>query len=295
MTINRVTQNMMSQNSLHGLQTGLSQLARIQEQLATGRVLNRPSDSPADTTSAMRMRASISEQQQYARNGQDGLGWLGQIDNTLTAAGDQLRRARDLALQGRNGATGPAAREALAIEIDQIREGLVSSANTTYLGRPVFGGVTAGAKAYDATSAFVGTPGQVLRVVGDGVAVDVQVSGLDVFGPDNDSVFDQLTALSAALRTNDGTGIDAGLAALSASMDRVTAKLSDVGTRANRIEQAVRKALDTELTLTNGLSEIENTDLPKAMVELQMQEVAYQAALAATSRVLQPSLVDFLR
>ncbi len=55
------------------------------------------------------------------------------------------------------------------------------------------------------------------------------------------------------------------------------------------------KAGDTELSLTNSLAEIESTDLPKTLVDLKMQETAYQAALAATSRVLQPSLVDFLR
>lgn len=295
MTINRVTQNMMSQSSLTGLQTGLSKLARIQEQLATGRVINRVSDSPADATSAMRMRSAIAEQQQYARNGQDGLGWLGQIDSTLMAVTDDTRRVRDLALTARNAATSPAGREAIAAEIDQIRSSLLSSANTTYVGRPVFGGVTAGAQAYDATGAYVGTPGAVQRVVGDGVTVDVQVAGPDVFGTAPGTLFDDLTALSAAIRANDGAGMDTGITALSASMDRITTKLADVGTRYARIEKAIQIAVDAELSMTNSLSEIENTDLPKAMVELQMQEVAYQAALASTARVLQPSLLDFLR
>ena len=80
-------------------------------------------------------------------------------------------------------------------------------------------------------------------------------------------------------------------------MDRITvARVSDVGTRFNRLEKAAAQAAsDAELSLTTSLSEVENTDLPKAMVELQMQEVAYQAALASTARVMQPSLLDFLR
>ena len=301
MAVNRVTQNLMTQRSLGSLQQGLGRLSTIQEQLATGRILNRPSDSPADTTSAMRIRASLADQQQYARNAQDGLGWLGQIDNTLSGMSDQLRRARDLALQGANsGAVGPAARDALATEVDQIREGLLSSANSSYLGRPVFGGITAGDSAYDATGAYVGLPGQVLRVVGDGVLVDVQMAGPQAFGPDpatpgSTSVFDQLTALSTALRNGDDAGIQQGINDLNSSMDRVTSALADVGTRYSRLEKATQLASDTELSLTTSLSELENVDLPKAMVDLQMQEVAYQAALATTARVLQPSLVDFLR
>lgn len=296
MAVNRVTQSLMSQRSLDSLQLGLGRLSKIQEQLSTGRILNRPSDSPADTTSAMRIRASLADQQQYARNAQDGLGWLGQVDNTLSGMSDQLRRARDLALQGANGgAMGPAARAALATEVDQIREGLLSSANSSYLGRPVFGGVTAGAIAYDATGTYVGTPGQVVRVVGDGVLVDVQLAGPDAFGPAGASVFEQLDALAVALRAGDEAGIQTGIGDLSASMDRVTSALADVGTRYSRLEQAAQLAADTGLNLTASLSELENVDLPKAMVDLQLQEVAYQSALATTARVLQPSLVDFLR
>ena len=298
MTINRVTQSMLSDRSLGNLQHSLTRLSQIQEHLSTGRVLNRPSDSPADAAAAMRLRSNIGAQQQYARNAEDGLGWLNTLDSTLQGASSQVRRARDLALQGANGASSPAAREALAVEVEQIREGLVATANTTYLGRPIFGGTTAGQVAYRQTAgvaAYVGDGNPVDRTIAEGVTVDVQLSGPAAFGPDGDSVLDHLTALAAALRAGDAAGIQGGIGALGIDGDRVTSALADVGTRTARIEQAALRAGDAELDLTNRLSEIENADLPQTMVELQMQEVAYQAALAATSRVLQPSLVDFLR
>lgn len=295
MAISRVTQNLMTQHSLTGLQTGLSRLAQIQEQLSTGRILNRPSDSPSDTTSAMRVRSALGQQEQFARNGEDALGWLNQLDTTLGTVSDRLRRVRDLALQGRNAGTSQTARDALASEVDQIREGLIGTANTQYLGRPIFGGITSGPSAYDSTGAYVGTPGAVNRVIGDGVVVDVQLAGPAVFGPDGASVFDELTALAAGLRAGSGADMDTAIGAMTTALARVTTQLTEVGTRTNRVEAAMQAATDTGLTLTNRLSEIENTDLPKAMVELQMQEVAYQAALASTARVLQPSLVDFLR
>ncbi len=298
MTVNRVTQSMLTDRSLSHLQGSLTRLAEIQEHLSTGRVLNRPSDNPADAATAMRLRSGISAEQQYARNAQDGLGWLNTIDSTLQGTNNQLRRARDLALQGANGATGPAAREALAAEVDQIRAGLVSAANTNYLGRPVFGGTTAGTAAYaDAAgvATYAGDGYPVNRTVAEGVAVDVQLDGRAAFGADGDNVFDHLTALAAALRSGDVAAVSSSIDVIAADSDRVSTVLADVGTRTLRIEQAATRAADAELTLTNALSEIENTDLPQAMVALQMQEVAYQAALAATARVLQPSLVDFLR
>lgn len=296
MVIQRVTQNMLSDRSVGALQTGLTRLAKLQEQLSTGRVLNRPSDSPTDTTSAMRIRSSIADITQYGRNANDGNGWLSQIDSALTHMNDQVLRARDLALQGANeGGMGPTAREALAAEVDQIRGGMIDTANSTYLGRPVFGGVTAGAKAYDVNGVYIGTPGAVNRSISEGSSIRVDVDGQAVFGAAGSSVFDHLDALSTALRAGDQAGISASITALSADRDRITTTQTDVGTRQIRVEGAIQAAQDTELRLSTSLSNVENTDLPKAIVDLQMQQTAYQASLAATARVMQPSLLDFLR
>lgn len=298
MVIGRVTQSMLTDRSLSRLQTGLSRMAEIQEHLSTGRVLNRPSDNPADASSAMRLRSSVGAQQQYARNAQDGMGWLDTLDTTLGDAGDLVRRARELGQQGVSGAAGQEAREALAVELDQIRSALVDVANTSYLDRPVFGGTTAGASAFTDAGGVVtysGDGNKVNRAVAEGVVVDVSVAGTAAFGADGDNVFGHLAALSAALRSGSTAAVQSGLDALRTDGDRLVVARADVGARATRVERAGTQAGDTELSLTNALSEIENADLPKTMVDLKMQEVAYQAALAATARVLQPSLVDFLR
>jgi flagellar hook-associated protein 3 FlgL len=298
MAISRVTQSMLTDHSLTRLQGGLTKLSEIQEHLSTGRVLNRPSDNPADAGAAMRLRSAVGAQQQYARNAQDGQGWLDTLDATLATAGDVVRRARELAQQGANATAGPQAREALATEVDQIRAGLLSTANATYLDRPVLGGTTAGRVAFAEAGGvvtFSGDANPVNRTVADGVVVDVALAGPAAFGADGDNVFDHLSALSTALRSGDVAGIRTGLDTLKADGDRIVVSRADVGARTVRVEQAALRAGDTELSLTNSLAEIESADLPRTMVELQMQEVAYQAALAATARVLQPSLVDFLR
>jgi flagellar hook-associated protein 3 FlgL len=293
----RVTQRMMSTSSLTALQTSLSRLSRTQERMSTGRVLNRPSDSPTDTTTAMRLRSSIADQKQYARNAEDGLGWLDLADTTLRSIGDLVRRGRDLALQGANATTADAAsRSALAAEVDQLRDAALAGANTTYLDRPLFGGVTAGATAYDTTTgAFTGTAGVVQRTVGRTVVVPVNVNGPDAFGPDGASVFDALAGLSTALVAGDQAGITAAMDALRTAGDRITSTVADVGARQNRLDGATQSAKDAVLGLTSSLSEVENADIAATAVDLQMQQVAYQASLAVTARVMQPSLLDFLR
>jgi len=302
MTLVRVTQQMLSRQSYSGMQTAMGRVAKAQEQLTTSRLINRPSDETTGATTAMRIRFSLAAQEQFVRNADDAVGWLDQTDGTLSSMGAQLVRARDLALQGAStGALGQQGRDALATEVDQIRAGLIDSANTQYLDRPIFGGITAGTKAYDtATGALADPPAigvgtGVVRTIADGTRVRVDVEGPDVFGASPNSVFDRLAALSTALKANNSAGISAAIDGLKGDADRIANVQSDIGARTVRVENARSVATSATLTLKNALSEVENVDLAKATVELGLQEVSYQAALGATAKVLQPSLLDFLR
>lgn len=295
MAMIRVTQNMVTNRSLTSLQAGLDRLAQTQEKLSTGKNLNRPSDSPTDATTSMKIRVQLAETQQHVRNAQNGLGWLDVTDTTLSGMADNLRRVSELALQGANASITGTTSGALATEVAQIREGLLAQANTTYLDRPIFGGVTSGTQAFDATGAYVGADAPVQRSVADGVKVRIDVSGTTVVGPNGANLFDDLAALESALRLGDKAGIQAGIAAITDRQRAVSDAQAAVGASYNRVDAAERKGQDALVTLRSALSEVEDTDLPKAMVDLQMHEVAYQAALASTARVMQPSLVDFLR
>jgi flagellar hook-associated protein 3 FlgL len=287
---------MMTAGSIAGIQGNLARMAATQEQMSTGKLLNRPSDNPTDTTAAMRLRDTMAANAQYARNATDGLGWLSQIDSTLGSVTTQVQRAYTLALQGANSGTlGAAALDSLADEVDGIRSSLLADANATYLDRPVFGGVTSGASAYDASGAYVGTTGNVTRRIADGVTVDVNVDGPRVFGDGPTSVFAELSALSTALRSGDDAGISAGVTAMQARIDTITSARTSAGVVYQQVQNATNAAADAQLQLKSNLSSIEDVDLAKATIDLQMQQVAYQASLAATAKTVQPSLLDFLR
>ncbi|MCL2543276.1 MAG: flagellar hook-associated protein FlgL [Nocardioidaceae bacterium] len=293
--IGRVTQRMMVNNSIGAIQSNLGKMAGTQEQMSTGKILNRPSDNPTDTTAAMRLRDSLAASQQYGRNATDGLGWLSQADTTLGGVTTDVQRAYTLALQGANtGAMGASSLDALADEIDGIRSDLLAASNTTYLGRPIFGGVTGGSTAYDASGSYVGTPGDVTRRIADGVSVKVDVDGRDVFGDGSSSVFTELSNLSTALRSGDQAGISAGIAQMQTRINTVTSARTAAGVVYQQVDKAGSTASDAQLQMTGDLSSLEDVDLAQATINLQMQQVAYQASLAATSKTIQPSLLDFL-
>lgn len=296
MVVTRVTQQMLSSRSLNAVMGGLSQMSGYQEQLQTGRKINRISDDVGASSTALRLRTALAEQNQYARNGRDGQAWLSAIDSTLGGVGLQLQRANVLALQGANdGGMSDASRKALAVEVNQIRASLLAQANTDYLGRPLFGGTTAGKEAFDSTGAYVGDTGAVMRRVGPDVTVRVDSVGTDVFGPDNDNVFGHLKELSEALEDGDTSAISGSIAKLQGDLTRITAQQADEGARLNRIQNAAELVSQAQLRLTSSLSDVEDVDLAEATINVQQAEVAYKAALAATAKTLQPSLLDFLR
>lgn len=296
--IGRVTQRSMAAQTMTNLQGNLNRMAELQERMSSGKQISRPSDSPTGTVSAMQLRGEIRDNQQWSRNADDGLGWLGTIDTALTAAMESTRRARNLTVGGLNdGALSPAAAEAIALEIDSLRSGLIGLANTRYLDRPVFGGTTNGTQAYDDAGTYAGpvTSPPVLRTVGAGTTVRVDQTGPEVFGPAGSDVFTVLSDISAALRSGDATALRAGLGSLDTAMNRISGKLAESGAAYNRLEQLQTAADDRALTLRTALSDIEDIDLPATIVELSLAQVAQEAALAATQRVITPSLVDFLR
>jgi flagellar hook-associated protein 3 FlgL len=290
----RTTQRSLTSRVQGNLQRNMAAMGRIQDRLSSGKEISRPSDSPTGTVSALRLRSEIRRNEQYTRNADDGLGWLGTADNTLTETLATVRRARDLALQGNNGATSATDRAALAAEVEQLREHALSLANTTYLSTPIFGGTAAGTTAYSATGAYLGDAGSAARTVGAGIEVQVSIPGEEVFGTAPADLFGVLDRLASSLRT-DPAGLTADIDAIDGIFLNVQDKLAAVGARYHQVE-AMRDRAEATMSAAKGqLANVESIDLPATIMELQLQEVAYQAALGAASRVLQPSLVDFLR
>ena len=300
--INRVTHQSVRRSTLANLQLNLSTMADLQAKMSSGKKINVPSDDPAGASDMLRLRGEQRAQAQYQRNADDGNSWLTTIDAALQTTSTTIRRARDLVVQSSSGAAGTPSREAIAVEIEGLRDELLQQANTTYLGRTVFAGTSNAGAAYTvdsttdpATYTFTGVPSATVeRQVADGTTVRVDADGSKVYGDGADSVFALLDSIAATLRTP-GADASTQLAALDARFETVLTELAGVGARQTRVTNAQTTLVDSALTTKTQLSAIEDIDLAEIILELGMQEVAYQGALGAAAKVLQPSLMDYLR
>ena len=291
----RVTVGSASRGALAGLQADASRLASLQQQITSGRQITKPSDSPTGTVTALQLRSQLKQLHQYQTNANDALGWLTTVDSSLHSITSQLQQVRSLVLQGMNTGTGNAtSNEALAQQVDQAKASLLSLANSTYLGRPVFGGTTAGGVAFNATGSYVGDTGTVTRTVGPNNAIDLNTPGTAAFGPNGSNLFDLLTDISANLRTNPA-GLGANLQQLDARQVSITNEQSLAGAKYQRI-QSVQNTANTNLVqLKSQLSDLQEIDLADMAIQVTSANAAYQAALATTAKISQVSLLDFLR
>jgi flagellar hook-associated protein 3 FlgL len=280
---------------MSGLTGNLARLSTIQERLSSGRQIARPSDSPTGTISALRLRADIRRAEQYQRASDDGMGWLGTADVALSDGIGLIRQARELVLRSANASLTQGDREAVAAEIDGIREALLGVANTNYLNRPIFAGTEVSPVAYDASGVYQGNTGTVNRTIGPGLTTTVNLNGEEVFGPAGSDLFTVLTDVADHLRNDPDALIPGDAQALDDAFLRFQHALSTIGSRYHQIEIMKQRTETNRLEAVNQLSEVEGVDLPATIVELQLAEVAYQAALGATARTIQPSLLAFLR
>jgi flagellin-like hook-associated protein FlgL len=294
----RITQKAVTLTSLQGLNRNLDQFGKLQQQLTSGRLINAPSDSPTGTNKAMQTRSDQAAVEQFGRNIADADSWLSITDSTLQNMLDVTRRVQFLTTQGAStGNSSEASRRALATEVESLRSSLLGLANTTVQGRPIFGGVTTGAKAYDETGDFVGMAvpgGDVTRRVSFTEEVRVDLTGPEAFGPAGDDLFTVVARIADDLQ-NDPDSLGQGLIDLDVAMKRMLGSVADVGARGARVEREGQINADLALALEIQLGDVENVDLPGTMMRMQMQQVGYQAALQATAKAISPTLMDYLR
>ncbi|WP_431278795.1 flagellar hook-associated protein FlgL [Leifsonia poae] len=291
----RVTNATQALNAQHNLQANLQRQAQLYDQATSRRLITKPSDDPTATASALGVRSDQSANAQYSRNVNSGDAWLTTADSTLTSVESILNRVRDLTVQGANdGATSPEAKEAIATELDGLKKSLLSLANTSYLGRNIFAGNSNAGVAFNPDYSYTGVAGSTVeRRIGSDTTVRVDADGAAAFGTGATSVFALIDNTVNDLRT--GVNVGPRLAEIDDRMKAIVGEHAEIGGRQTRIDKAKDTLAVTANSLEAQRSGIEDVDLSKVLLDLKTQDVNYQTAIAVTARVLQPTLMDFLR
>lgn len=301
----------MVDHVLINIQRSYAQLDRLQNRLSSGKRVVVPSDDPAGAATATRLRSFVLENDQYLKNAQAAIGWLSATDSALQDVVSVLHRARELTINAARDDLPSDAREALASEFDQLIRHLVQVANTTHGGRYIFAGTKTDQKPYDfkesggyvISVSYNGDGQEMVYEIGPGVTQAVSVPGavpFDHAGTPADPLTAGLFPLLVKIRSDISAGNVSDLSGpdlgnLDRALDKVLTALSQVGARQNAFELVAQRLQSQEVNLKDLLSKTEDLDVAQAITELKMQENVYRLALASGARVIQPTLLDFLR
>jgi len=297
---------MMSQSLLRNLNSAQGRMDKLQNQMSSGLRISRPSDDPAGIQNAMRLKSNIASVEQWKNNADAAVDYMNTTDSTLGDMTSILQRVRELTVRGSNGSLATDDRAAIVDEVDQLSDQLRMMTNTQVGSKYIFSGT--------ATDQVLQTQDPVTKVwttqtpagsdedlkfeVGNNLALPISVNGQSLFGDATSTpqgVFVTLSALSAALKNNDTTAIDSSLGSIDDNINNIVALRADLGARTNRMT-AIQNQLDsTSYNLQENLFGIEDADMPKTITDFTSQQNVYKAALAVGAKIIEPSLVDFLR
>lgn len=303
----RISNATLRNNVMRNLHSSLRELNEAQRQMASGRTVQVPSDNPIVAGRLLNINATMAESAQFQTNVQDGIAWLNMTDVTLDAVGEALHRARELALAGANSTLPPEVRAYNATEVDQLLRHVVSLANSSYDGnRFLFGGTHHGSLPFTSSEAPDGTlqlptpvplategRGAISYEVLRNIEMQVNIPGAELFQDGN--VFGALTMARDALRATPTEDIQHALTALQDALSTVLDARATVGARQNRLDMMDSRYNDERTTLSELRSKLGDVDMAEAIMNFNVRESVYQAALGAAARVMQPTLLDFLR
>lgn len=307
MSVGRVTQQMLVQRVLANLTRQTRRIADLQEQLATGQRVNKLADDPLAARRAVRARAESAAVSQYLDSINNARPWLADTETTVRTAVDVINRAHELGLQGANQTNAQEQRDALAEEVNQLLEQLLALGNRQTNGRYLFGGTRTDVAPYDATRngvgeitavTYLGNEERITVPISEGVSVPTNEPGAGVFSPGTNGsadLFTTLISLRDDLRAGNFTGIQSGLSALDDGRTQLLNTLARLGAVQNRLDLTDQNLQDIRLTLQQVISDNLDADFAETVLQLNAQTNAYQAALNASARVIQPSLLDFIR
>jgi flagellar hook-associated protein 3 FlgL len=273
-------------------------------QATSGKKLNHLSDDPANMSYVLNLRSKIDQIGQFERNINSAKGFLSTADSALNQIQNVMYSIVSLAEQGASETTDLQGREAIALNMEQMREEIRNFANTEIEGRYVFAGSFTDTEPFTLGAAPI-APNRPLPVQYNGddqtisiqadfsVNVAINVPGDQIFQTPID-IFDRIDAMIAALRNDDTATIGTETGRLSESINQISESISTLGNRNAHINQIEGLLKSFKTSLTAKMSSLEDADMAETLSNLSREEVGLQATLSSGSRINRQSLMNYL-
>lgn len=284
----RVTEQMRYDGATNNLASLASRHAKAAQEAQTGLRVNLPSDDPIAAAELARLSASQSQVAARRSTINSVRGDAELSESSLQSASDLLATAKELATQGANGSLGASERASLALQVKDLRDQLVSVANTQGSTGYLFGGSATSTKPFSDTGVFNGNDEAHVVDIGNSTPTTVNASGSRAFtaAAGGRDVFADLDALYTALSTNDQAGVAATLDTLDASRAQITNAQASVGITLNKLDASESVLSAVDLMNEKRATDVGSVDAAKAYSTLTQLNNSLQQAVSVTKQIL---------
>lgn len=296
----RITQSMMQDNLLRHLFNSQAQMDKYLTQITTGKKIRRPSEDPVVAMKGITYRTEVAEVEQFRRNASEVWTWMDHSDDVLDKATKAIQRIEELAIQAANDTYSDDERRSIQEEVKELRDQLVDLANTQVNGKYIFNGtntdkpriVTGGNFEYEVNTDELNNMHDVLIEVSKGIKFPANVDPKDIF---NNELFENIHNFIENLESGTSEDFNNDIGKLNESALNIINGRAQLGARMNRLELVEDRLGHQEVIAQDIMAKNEGVDFEEAVMNLLTQEVVHRAALAAGTKIIQPSLIDFLR
>lgn len=294
----RVDPNYIS-NLSAALDQSSSVEAALTNQLSSGLRIDSLSDDPVAAAQNSMLSSAIAKEDSFIHTASGQTSLMQVADSTLGEVVSQLTSAVSLAVQAGNGTNNAANLSVIAQQLSGIRDQVLSLANTSYMGQPLFAGSQGSAKPFTLdpsstppTVTYTGDSSQRFVETPSGQKIQTNLIGSDVFGSGSSGVFGALNQLISDLSSS--TAVPSDAAALSAALSQVSAQRSVLGGSLSRMQATSTYAQTEEAQLRVQQGALISADPVSIATELKSAEVQRQALMSVMSAVGKNNLFDYL-
>jgi flagellar hook-associated protein 3 FlgL len=291
----------MSLDVLNAIWQTQSQENAALQQISSGKRVSVPSDDPLAAAQMVGNQDQSNRADQYLQNVDTLTNQLQTADGALSSSVQSVTQAITLGVQGSTGTVSDANRQQIVANLQGIQSQLVQLANTSVGGSYLFGGTATTAPPYalDPTSpsgvTYTGNSGTNTVQVADGLKLQTNMPGNQLFQNSAGDVFGSLQKLITALQTGNTTDAETATNQLRTAFDSLTGQRIFYGNAVNQLNSTQSFLQQEQVTLKSQANNLVGADLTKAATDLTRATTAHDAALAAAAKILPTSLLDYLK
>lgn len=276
--------------------------AKALERMSSQKDIQKLSDNPVGASQIIRYRDHIGDLQQFQTNIEYSKGMLERSESALQSISDSLIRAKELAVGMSNDTFDHNSREATSREIRELMDDVVQNANTTFNGRYIFGGFRNQTPALSMDGDYLGDDGAIFLQMSPGNFRQVNLQSRNLFeaAPDERQaghldMVHTMQILYEGLQSDDKTMIHTAMNELDHQLEKTTSYHATLGAMWNSMKDTGDRLNSEETIMRGRLSKVQDTDMYDATSEFKRTETVLQGTLMASTKLLQPSLLNFLQ